>query len=457
MRDFTQGNPLRQIAVFALPVLIGNIFQQVYSMVDAIVVGQLLGGKALAAVGVCTMLLNFLLSVLIGLTTGASVVVSQFYGAKKMDELKRTVCTNMIFLLALSLLISLVSVAGSGLLLRLLDTPQDIFDDAQAYLRIMMAGTVFAMLFNIYSAFMRAFGESKIPLYFLIFSTILNIGLDYAFVAWLHMGVAGAAYATVISQALAAFLCWFHAKNHMRLLHVDQWIFDKKLCRLTLRHSIPAAVQMSVTSLATLTLTRLVNTFGSISVAGYTAAIRMDAFVMMPLQSLSMSASTFVAQNIGAGSQKRAKKGLHATMTLMVSLAVILSAFIFIFCRPMIALFIDSADINAASIVAIGVKYLTTLAYFYVLFAVFFAFNGFFRGVGDAVIVMILTISSLSIRAVAAYWLAHQFNMGPEAIAYSIPIGWGLCCIACFIYYKKRLWAGKAAVSKGGNVEAADA
>ena len=447
MKDFTQGNATKHIVAFAAPMLIGNIFQQFYSMVDAIVVGNYVSGKALASVGTSATLLNFLIAILMGLTTGSSVVIAQFFGAKKTGDLKRAMSTSTLFLVGLSLLISMIGVIIAPNLLRMLDVPAEIFPDAVTYLRILISGTLFTMTYNIYAAYLRALGDSKMPLYFLIGATIINAVLDYVFVAILHTGVQGAAYATIISQAFSAIACFLYTRKKVPLIRIDKLIFDNKLLKLVLKYSIPAAIQLSITSLAGLTIMRLVNSFGTVSVAGYTACMRIDAFAIMPVASVSMAISTFVAQNMGAGLEDRAKKGLKSAMLLMICLALCVSAFVLAFGPQLISMFVDSADPDAAEIISLGTRYLTTLGMFYVLFAVFFGYNGFFRGVGDAVIVMVLTIVSLTLRSVSAHVLASQFGMGVEAVAYSVPIGWGLCSIFAFFYYIKRRWAGKVAIT----------
>ena len=448
MNDFTTGNPTRQIVMFALPMLIGNLFQQIYGLADAMVVGRYVGGLALAAVGSSTIIINFTLAVFIGLTTGASIVISQFFGAKEEDKLKKSVSTSFVFLLILGAAVSLAGYFLAPHLMKLLDVPEDIFANMLAYLRIIMVGTIFPVIYNMYTAYLRALGDSKRPLYILIIAVILNIGLDLLFVAVFKWGVAGAAWATIASQAVSAVLAHLYANHFVPLLKIERLSVDKGLLRLILRYSLPTALQMSLTSLANLTIMRLVNSFGAVSVAGYTAAVRIDQFAMIPMNNLSMAVSTFIAQNMGAGLEDRAKKGLRSAMLIMLSLAIILSLFVLILGRWLISMFVAPTDIAYAEILNVGVKYLSTLAYFYFLFAIFFSFNGFFRGVGDAVIVMALTISSLTIRAVAAHLLVAFFQMGPEAVAFSIPVGWGLCSIFCLFYYKKRLWAGKVAVRK---------
>ena len=446
LQDFTTGNPTKIILAFAWPMLVGNLFQQFYNLADAAMVGQFVGGNALAAVGSSSTVINFILSVLLGLTTGASIVISQYYGARQEESLKRAVSTSILFLGGLSILIMVAGYLAVPTFLHLLDTPQNIFEDAVLYLRILVIGMVFPIYYNMYAAYLRALGDSKRPLYVLIFSTILNLGLNYLMIVPMGMGVAGAAWATVISQTAACIVCYFYATRTAAVLRVRKLCFDREIFWVILRFSVPAAIQMSMTSLANLTIMRLVNGFGSQSIAGYTTAVKVDQLAIMPISNASQAAAMFIGQNIGAGREDRAHQGLRSSMLLMVGVAVVLSVCIVIFGAPLMSLFINSGDPDAAEIIRYGSNYISIIAVFYVLFALFFAFNGFFRGVGDAVIVMILTITSLVIRAVSAHLLVWNFQMGPEAVAWSIPIGWGLCTLYAYFHYKKRLWAGKAAV-----------
>ena len=453
IQDFTRGNATRQIIGFSLPMLVGNLFQQFYSIADAMIVGRLVSGDALAAVGASMPLQMFFLGGLIGLTTGASVVISQLFGAHDEERLKRAVSTSILFLTFFGLILSVIGVVFAPQLMRLLSTPQEVFDDAVIFFRIGMAGTLFQMVYNVYSAYLRALGDAKTPLWFLLISILLNLILVLLFVAAFHMGVAGAALATVLAQFLAGLACYVYASKRVPLLRVTKWIFDRELLSIVLRYSLPAAVQFSLTSLASLTIIRGVNSFGARGGAGYAAATRIDQFATMPLSNVSMAISTFVGQNMGAGLESRAKQGLKSGLISMMVVGVVISALALFLGRWLIGQFVDPMDAHFTEIVSVGVNYLSVIALFYILFSVFFAFNGFFRGVGDAVVVMALTITSLTIRAVSAYLLVDFAGMGPEAVAWSIPIGWGLCSLFAWFYYQRRFWAGKTIVRKNEDEE----
>lgn len=446
MNDFTKGNVTKQIILFSIPMLLGNVFQQLYSMVDAMIVGRFVGGNALAAVGSTGPALNFLLAIIFGLSTGASVAISQYYGATQYEKLKRTVSTSLLFLVVLVILVSVFGYIFAPAFLRILNTPIDIMKDATAYLRIMMMGLILMLYYNLFTAYLRALGDAKNPLYFLIAASLLNVVLDIILVRNFNLGVEGAAYATIISQALAAVLCFIYIKKNVPMLDMNfkNLVFDSKLFIVILKYSIPAAIQLSVVSLASLTIQRLVNSFGPNTIAGFTAATKIDSFATMPVSSISMAISTFVAQNMGANQMVRAKKGFRSAMVLSLGYALLVSIAAVIFGRLLIGIFVGE---GMNEILNVGVEYLSVMAIFYFLFAIFFSFNGFFRGSGDAVIVMILTITSLTIRSVCAHVLVYQFGFGPISIAWSIPIGWAFCSILCFIYYRLNLWRGKIAVN----------
>jgi putative MATE family efflux protein len=443
LKDFTSGNATRQILLFSLPMLIGNLFQQLYSMADAVVIGRYVGGTALAAVGVAINILFFLLAVLMGLTTGASVIISQFYGARQYDRIERTVSTSIIFFAVLSAVITVLGVAGTPFLLRLLNASPEILDDATLYCRILMTGMVFPIFFNMYTAYLRALGDSRSPLYILIICTLLNIALDLLFVLQFQLGVLGVAVATVITQAAATVLCFLYTRHAVPLLRVTRMELDWELLRAIIKYGFPAALQLSLVTLANLTITRLINSFGTAAMAGITAAAKIDQLAIMPVSTVSMALSTFVAQNLGASREERAKKGFYSSLLLMVAVAVGISGLLILFGPQLISLFLNQDDAYTAEILRVGLEYLNILVAFYFLFAFLFAFNGFYRGAGDAVMAMVFPVGSLTIRTVSAYALVDFAGMGPKALAWSIPIGWGLCSLASWFYYRSRRWAGK--------------
>jgi putative MATE family efflux protein len=389
-------------------------------------------------------ILTFLLSVLIGLTTGASVIISQYYGAKQNDKVEQTVSTSIIFLAVFSVLVTILGVIFSPLLLQLLDTPAESLNDAILYLRILMGGMIFPIFYNMYTAYLRALGNSRSSLYILICCTVLNIILDLFFVTQFHMGVLGVAVATVIAQGVSVLLCYLYAQRYVPLLRIKKLFFDKEIFQLILKYGFPAAVQLSVVSFASLTITRLINSFGTAAMAGITASTKVDQLAITPVSNISMALATFVAQNMGAKQEQRARMGLASATIFMIIVAVSISGILIIFGPQLISLFLNQGDTHFKEIRSVGLGYLNILVGSYFLFAILFAFNGFFRGVGDAVMAMVFPVSSLIIRTISAYMLVELVGMGPESLAWSIPIGWGITSFASWIYYQKNRWQGKS-------------
>ena len=450
MQDFTSGSILKKLLVFTLPMLIGALFQQMYGIVDAVVVGRFLGGGALAAVGISMTAFWFIISMLFGLTTGASVIISQLFGAKDNRELEKAVSTSVVLFFIISVTLTIIGVVFTPTLLRLLNAPAEIFDDAALYMRVQMGGLVFPMFFNMYTAYLRAIGNSRTPLYFLIFSTTFNGVLNVVLVVGLGFGLGAVAAGTVVSQGIAAVLCYYYVKKHARIIHVKKLEFDTSLFGKILKYGTPAAFQLSLVTLAMLTITRLINTFGTEAMAGITAAGRIDQMAILPVSTLSMALSTFVAQNIGAGLEERAIKGLKTILLSMVLMAVGISAIVILVGPWLISMFIDLNEAGAELIMQTGLDYLNIMVLFYFLFAILFAFNGFYRGVGDAFIAMVFPVLSLTLRTLSAYGLVHFGGMGPEALGWSIPVGWSVTSLLSFVYFKKRLWVGKAVTKKSG-------
>ena len=446
MKDFTQGSITKQIIIFVIPMMIGSVFQQLYSLADAVIVGRYIGGGSLAAVGISMTVSFFLISLLIGLTSGASILISQLYGAKDIDQMKRVISTSIIFLTILAFVLTVVGITLTPLILQALGAPLDIVDDARIYMQITMGGIIFTAFYNMYTAYLRALGETKRPLYILIFSSLLNIGLNYLFVPVWGLGITGAALGTVISQGVAAILCYIYVRHRVSLLRVREMVFDQSLFIAVLKYGLPAALQMSMVALAALIITRLINSFGTAAIASITAVQRIDQLAIIPIFTLSTALSVFVGQNMGAGKEERCMKGLRIVMIQSLVVAIGISAALLIFGRRLIALFIYQYDENIYEILEIGHNYMRIMILFYFLFAILFSFNGFFKGVGDAMIAMVFPGISLAIRTVAAYGLVYLGGMGPEALAWSIPLGWTVSCILSFIYYKRRLWVGKMVI-----------
>ena len=441
---------MKQIMIFSVPLLIGNLLQNLFLVADTVIVGRFIGGTALAAVGSSMAIIQVLVAVLIGLATGASIVISQFFGAKKEKELKKTVSTSMIAMAGLSVILTIAGVFGAGPMLRLLGVDDIIFNDARTYLQVLMAGVAIPIYLNVYMAYMRALGDSRTPLIILSISAVLNVVFTIMFIVAFNWGMAGVGMATLASQALGTVACILIANRRIPQLRLrlNEIKFDKGIFKLILSYGIPASIQLSITSLASLTIMRLVNSLGAVATAGFSIGLRVENFALMPLANINLAISTFVGQNIGAGDEKRAKQGLRDGMKLMLGIGIFTSAVLLIFSPRLMHMFVEPGYINAAAIIQEGTLYLSIISMFYVLFGIFFAFNGFFRGVGDQVIVMILTITSLTLRTTLAHIFVHVFGWDLAAVAWSIPIGWALCGAYAYYHYKSGRWRGKSAVNR---------
>lgn len=446
VQDMTKGSVARQIIIFAIPLFIGNIFQQLYNMVDAVVVGRFVGKNALAAVGTSFPAMFLLVALVMGLTMGASVVVSQLFGAGDLKKMRRALSTAFIFLLICALSLTLIGILAARSLLLLLKTPPEIIGDASIYLKIIFAGLLFMFLYNTIAAFLRALGDSRTPLYFLIISSLLNMGLDLLFVLRFKMGVAGVGWATVISQAVSVILCIIYIYKRVELLRLKprDLIFDRELFALSVRLGIPASIQQTVVSFGMIAVQGLVNSFGSVTMAAYTAAARIDSIAMMPIMNLGLAVSTFTAQNIGAGNLERVRRGYRRTLAMVAACCVATSAVILLFGPKLIELFIDAREVE---VIAQGNDYITVVSFFYILLGLLFVTNGVLRGSGDMIVSMASTIVNLTVRVIFAYFLSSRAEIGYHGIWWSIPIGWGCGFIVAYTRYRSGKWTVKAVVN----------
>jgi putative MATE family efflux protein len=446
MKDLTSGREISVVFRFAVPMLIGNIFQQMYTMVDSIIVGQGVGKEALAAVGASFPVLFLMVSLIIGITMGASVMLSQFFGAKDFERLRKTIDTAYIFLFLSSLFVSVLGILLSGPILRGLRVPEDVFPLAKQYLSIMFAGMLFLFGYNTVSAVLRGLGDSKNPLYFLIIATVLNIFLDLLFVMVFGWGVAGAAWATVIAQAvsLGAGIVYMQ-KSSQDVLHVRLKVlrFSREIFRTMLRIGLPSGLQQSLVSLGFIALTRIVTPFGTNVIAGYTAASRLDSFAVMPAMTLSLAVSTFVGQNLGAGKMERVRTGYLSTLALAGVISLFITTVMILFRADLIRMFSPDQEV-----VEIGSRYLLIVSAFYVVFSGMFITGGVLRGAGDTLTQMFITLAALwFIRIPVSALLSNR--LGPTGIWYGIPAGWVVGFGISFVYFLGGRWKRKAVTSPG--------
>ena len=442
MKDFTEGREASLILRFSIPLVVGNIFQNLYTIVDSIIVGNFLGKEALGAVGASFPIIFTLISMVIGVGSGASTVVSQYFGAKHFDQVRRTIDTIFIFFLAASLLVTAIGIAFSRHIFMLLQLPPEMLPEAVTYLNIYLMGMFFFFGFSGITSVLRGMGDSKTPLYFMVISTLMNVLLDLLFVIVFKLGIEGVALATVVAQAGAFFsAAWYLERKHPVIkLSFRKYIFDRDIFKSCVRIGLPTGFQQSFVALGMMAIMGLVNTFGVNAVAAYTAAMRVDSFAKMPAITFSSALSTFVGQNVGAFREDRAKKGLRITLLFSLAYSVFVSVMIILFGDYLIQLFTTDPGV-----IAIGQDYLVIVSSFYLLLSVMFTITGFLRGAGATLVPMITTLMSLYLlRIPIAYLLSAK--IGVNGIWWAEPVGWLAGMIILIGYYLSGKWRGKGVV-----------
>jgi putative MATE family efflux protein len=422
IRDMTEGKPGKILLTFALPMILGNVFQQLYNIVDSVVVGNFVGADALAAVGAAYPVTFLFIAIAVGGSTGCSVVISQLFGAGHLGDMKTAIYTALISIGGLALALMGVGLAVCGPLLRLLNTPANIMADARAYLNIYFLGALFLFSYNTLTAVFNALGDSKTPLYLLMLASVLNIGLDLLFVVRFAWGVSGVAWATLIAQGVSAVLSLFILMRRVAAIRTGERhsAYDWRMLGRMGRIAGPSILQQSIVSLGILFVQALVNRFGSVVVAGYTAATKIDAIAMAPLLNISNAMSTFTAQNVGAGKPERVRHGYLAALGMMAAIAVAVTGVLYLFGAQFVGLFVDAGV--SQGVIDVGVQYLRVVSVFYVVMGLMFTTNGLLRGSGDMGFFMTSTLSNFTTRVTAAYALAGI--LGPSAIWWAIPMGW---------------------------------
>lgn len=433
--SLTEGNELKSMLIFSIPLIIGNLLQQLYNVVDTLIVGKALGGTALAAVGSSFTIMTLITSITLGFCMGSSVVFSHLFGASKMDKFKIGIVNSFVFIALLSIILNIVSYLFLDDVLRLINIPQEAYNETKIYLQIIFSGIIFTFIYNFISAILRSIGNSVVPLIFLAISAIINIVLDIIFVVFLHMGVGGAAIATVIAQFVSAICSIFYIiKKNKDLLPSRKHIkFDKILLKTIASSSVLTSMQQSVMNFGILMIQGLVNSFGLTVTAAFAAAVKIDSFAYMPVQDFGNALSTYTAQNYGARKTKRIKKGLKLSIMVSTVFCLIVSILIFVFARNLMGFFVKKEEME---IIEIGAKYLRVEGSFYIFIGLLFLLYGFYRGVGRPAMSLVLTIISLGTRVVLAYSLAPIPEIGLMGIWISIPIGWILADLVGLIYYK---------------------
>lgn len=445
MQDFTKGKIARQIFNFSLPIIAGNLCMQFYQIVDSAIVGQFLGKQALAAVGASMPVAFAVIALVIGVGSGASVVISQYFGASMNDKVRLTSDTLHIVLLAMGVIIGLLGVFFSEDIFRLMGLPAEIIPLAADYLEVYLGGIFLLFGFNTIAAMLRGVGDSKTPLYFLIISAILNVGLDYLFIVVFGGGVASAAWATVIAQGAAYFaaIAYINSRKdivfHINLFRLK---FDKKIFKQCIQYGLPTGIQQSFVAFGAVALMGIVAGYGTDVVAGYSAGIRIDALAVIPSMNFAMALTSFTGQNIGAGRIDRVKKGLKKTLLFSSISCIGITAIIVLFGKNILHLFTPDVVV-----VDFGEEYLVIVSMFYLLFSTMFIINGMLRGAGAVIFPMLSTLIALwGIRVPAAILLSDA--IGPQGIWWSIPIGWAVGMSMSIVYYYRGKWRGKSVIER---------
>jgi len=443
-RDMTSGPILKQIILFSLPLMLGNVFQMMYNTVDSIVVGNFVGKEALAAVGSTTMIVNMLVFFFNGFSVGAGVVIAQRFGARDPERLHSAVETTMAVTFVLCVLFTLIGVAAVRPMLRLMSTPEDVFDDAAAYLTIYFWGFAGLLVYNIGSGILRAVGDTTRPLLFLILTSLLNIVLDLAFVIGLKAGIAGVAYATILSQLVSAVLT-------LRLLTTTREIYrlswkDLRIEWPVLRRifavGLPAGIQSVITAFSNVFVQSYVNHFGSACMAGWSCYNKLDQFIMLPMQSTAMAATTFVSQNIGAKQYDRANRGTRDTILLAVGVTLVIAIALVLFAGPAVGLFTPDP-----SVIEFGVLFMRTNTFFLLFNCVNHTLAGALRGRGDSRGPMfIMLLSFVAIRQAYLFLVTRFVANTPRLVGFGYPVGW-MCCFAIEMTYYFVKWGRKHSAS----------
>lgn len=442
MHDLTVGKPAKLILQFATPMLIGNVFQQLYNVTDSIIVGRFLGKEALAAVGASFPLIFMLISFVIGIASGSTVVIAQYFGAKDYTKVRRSIDTMYIFMFFASITIAIIGIVFSGPIFRLIKLPEEIVPQASLYMSVYLSGMVFFFGFNGTSAILRGLGDSKTPLYFLIISTLANIVFDLLFVVAFKWGIAGAALATVLSQAGAFVTLIIYLNRTHELIRLTwrkpEW--DKRIFMSSIRIGVPTGFQQTFVSLGMLALLRIVNDYGTNTIAAYSVAVRIDSLASLPAMNFGQALSTYTGQNIGANKIKRVRQGLVATLNMSTLVAVVTSILIMLFREPLMGMFTTDA-----SVIAIGARYLLIVGGFYIMFSSMFVIGGIMRGAGDTLIPMFITLFALWIIRIPIAWFLSQ-KIGVDGIWWAIPIAWFFGMTFSYLYYRTGKWKSKSVV-----------
>ena len=439
IKDLTKGQPLKLILLFSIPLLIGNIFQQLYNIADLVIVGRLLGVEAFASVGAVAPLFFLIMFIIVGLTSGFSVITGQRFGAKDFDGVKNSVVISTFLSVFATLLFTIIFSIFMHPILNILNVPQNIYTNAYWYIEIVVLGLISATFYNLLANIIRALGDSKTPLYFLIVASVANIFLALFFIEILKLGVAGSAIAVILSQGLSVLLCLYFVKKKFPILHLKRkdWLikFDKNFYSSSLEHlkvGVPMSIQFSIIGLGVIVIQSVCNTFGSNVIAAVTAALRIEQIATLPMISFGVALASFVAQNFGAKKFRRIRTGVIQTSLLSIFLSILMAIIMRYFGADIVREFIGTAS---AEIIDIAHQYLLISTFFYVFLSQIFIYRNALQGMGEVVFPLVASVAELLMRAFAAVYLAIKF--GYIGMFFSGPIAWvSACVILSFGYFR---------------------
>ena len=430
----TQESPFRALLIFSFPMMMGNLFQQFYTMADSIIVGRFIGEAALAAVGASAALTAVFIAIAVGGGAGALVITSNAFGRKDFTLVKESISTSLISFLILSLILAAAGYAFSERIMSLLNTPENIKDDAVLYLRIYFLGLPFLFMYNILSSVFNSLGKSRIPLFLLIFSSLLNIVFDIAAVTALGMGIAGAAWATLLSQALSAVLSFIILLKTLKVMDGRmKRLFSSSIFSSMTKIALPSIIQQTTINFGMMLVQSVVNTFGSEVLAGYSASIRIDNIVTVPLSAVGTAMSPYTAQNIGAGKKERINTGWKSALAIILSFSILICIILQTFNTEIISMFLG-ADGSAAAY-RTGEEYLSYLGWFYGILGFAFVTGGVLRGMGKMASFTAASIANLSLRVIGAMVFAPLYGVG--IVWYVVPLGWILYFSICYVSYRR--------------------
>lgn len=439
IKDLTKGQPLKLILLFSIPLLIGNIFQQLYNIADLVIVGRLLGVEAFASVGAVAPLFFLIMFIIVGLTSGFSVITGQRFGAKDFDGVKNSVVISTFLSVFATLLFTIIFSIFMHPILNILNVPQNIYTNAYWYIEIVVLGLISATFYNLLANIIRALGDSKTPLYFLIVASVANIFLALFFIEILKLGVAGSAIAVILSQGLSVLLCLYFVKKKFPILHLKRkdWLikFDKNFYSSSLEHlkvGVPMSIQFSIIGLGVIVIQSVCNTFGSNVIAAVTAALRIEQIATLPMISFGVALASFVAQNFGAKKFRRIRTGVIQTSLLSIFLSILMAIIMRYFGADIVREFIGTAS---AEIIDIAHQYLLISTFFYVFLSQIFIYRNALQGMGEVIFPLVASVAELLMRAFAAVYLAIKF--GYIGMFFSGPIAWvSACIILSFGYFR---------------------